>query len=125
MLRPLKTHGFYRGGNGVKLMSNKRLMIKQILFSMTFLLSGSIFVAPNVMATPQNLHAAARAKVAQLIELMDRDKNGQVSKEEFLQFMSTEFDRLDADKSGALSRQELSKSVILGGPGKHVGGSSR
>lgn len=106
-------------------MSNKRLMIKQILFSMTFLLSGSIFVAPNVMATPQNLHAAARAKVAQLIELMDRDKNGQVSKEEFLQFMSTEFDRLDADKSGALSRQELSKSVILGGPGKHVGGSSR
>jgi Ca2+-binding EF-hand superfamily protein len=46
---------------------------------------------------------------------MDQDKNGVVSKEEFMQFMEAEFDRLDVDKSGGLSAEELSHSRIYEG----------
>jgi Ca2+-binding EF-hand superfamily protein len=38
---------------------------------------------------------------------VDKDKNGTVSKDEFMQFMSAEFDRLDVDKSGTLEHKEL------------------
>ena len=50
-----------------------------------------------------------------LIRLMDQDKNGVVSKEEFMQFMAAEFDRLDVDKSGGLYGEELSHSSIYEG----------
>jgi hypothetical protein len=46
---------------------------------------------------------------------MDQDKNGVVSKEEFMQFMGAEFDRLDVDKSGGLTAKELSHSSIYEG----------
>ncbi len=44
-----------------------------------------------------------------LLLLMDKNRNGLVSKQEFLQFMSKEFDRLDVDHSGELSLRELSR----------------
>ena len=47
-----------------------------------------------------------------LMHLMDRDHNGQVSKAEFLQFMEQEFDRVDRDRSGQLTQEELSRSGI-------------
>jgi hypothetical protein len=55
--------------------------------------------------------AAAQGSTRQLLRLMDADKNGVVSKEEFLQFMSEEFDRLDADRNEQLERRELSHAV--------------
>ncbi len=60
--------------------------------------------------------ADAKAKVEELVRVMDKKKNGQVSKAEFRQFMNEEFDRIDSDRSGSLSPEELSHSVILGGP---------
>ena len=51
--------------------------------------------------------AAADADVQKLLHQMDTDKNGTVTKDEFLQFMSQTFDRLDANKSGRLEREEL------------------
>jgi len=39
--------------------------------------------------------------------MMDTDKNGTVSKDEFIEFMSQTFDRLDVNKSGQLEREEL------------------
>jgi Ca2+-binding EF-hand superfamily protein len=53
------------------------------------------------------LAASADKEVRTLIQMMDKDKNGTVSKEEFMQFMSAEFDRLDVDKSGTLEHREL------------------
>ena len=44
--------------------------------------------------------------------LMDTDKNGKISKQEWMKFMEAEFDRLDKDKSGALSPQELLQSRV-------------
>jgi hypothetical protein len=48
----------------------------------------------------------------QLILLLDEDKNGRVSKKEFMNFMAAEFDRLDTDKSGELDVQELKNSQL-------------
>jgi hypothetical protein len=45
--------------------------------------------------------------VRQLMQLMDKDMNGSVSKEEFMDFMSQTFDRLDINKSGQLESEEL------------------
>jgi Ca2+-binding EF-hand superfamily protein len=52
-------------------------------------------------------NAAANADVRQLVKMMDSDKSGTVSKDEFLQFVSQTFDRLDANKNGELEREEL------------------
>lgn len=53
--------------------------------------------------------AVGEKRVAELLHLMDQDKNGQVSKDEFMAFMSAEFDRLDRDRSGTLTPDELSR----------------
>jgi Ca2+-binding EF-hand superfamily protein len=47
-----------------------------------------------------------------LLLLMDKDKNGKVSKQEFMNFMDAEFDRLDKDKSGELDVNELTQSPV-------------
>ncbi|MGO8911486.1 MAG: hypothetical protein ACLQDM_19490 [Bradyrhizobium sp.] len=51
--------------------------------------------------------AIATQDVRQLMQLMDKDMNGSVSKEEFMDFMSQTFDRLDVNKSGQLESEEL------------------
>lgn len=50
------------------------------------------------------------SEVRQLILLMDTDKNGKISKQEWMSFMEAEFDRLDKDKSGELDPKELAQS---------------
>jgi len=55
--------------------------------------------------------AAGQGSTRQLIRLMDKDKNGVVSKEEFLQFMSEEFDRLDVNRNEQLERRELRRAI--------------
>ena len=51
-------------------------------------------------------------EVKQLLLLMDTDKNGKISKQEYMNFMAAEFDRLDKDKSGELDPKELTQSQI-------------
>lgn len=49
-------------------------------------------------------------EVKQLLLLMDQDKNGKISEQEFMNFMKAEFKRLDKDKSGELDVKELKES---------------
>ena len=51
-------------------------------------------------------------EVKQLLLLMDTDRNGKISKREFMRFMEAEFDRLDKDKSGELDVRELAQSRV-------------
>ena len=51
--------------------------------------------------------SAASRDVRDLVRMMDADKNGVVSKDEFMNFMSRTFDRLDANKSGTLEANEM------------------
>jgi hypothetical protein len=61
--------------------------------------------SPTVPATVKS--GAADAQVKQLLLLMDTDKNGKLSKQEFMSFMLAEFDRLDVNKDGELDVKEL------------------
>jgi EF hand len=65
----------------------------------------------NVPVRP-NVGLIAEQNVKQLLLLMDTNKNGRISKKEWMDFMSAEFDRLDTDKSGELDPKELTKSRV-------------
>ena len=60
----------------------------------------------------QRTLALSEDEVKQLVLMLDADKNGKVSKAEFMNFMSAEFDRLDTDKSGELDVKELAQSQV-------------
>jgi EF hand len=56
---------------------------------------------------------AADSPSEKLLSRMDQDRDGGVSKEEFLNYMAAEFDRLDTDKNGKLDADELKKLRVL------------
>ncbi len=56
--------------------------------------------------------ALGEDEVKQLVLLMDQDQNGKVSRQEFMNFMKAEFERLDKDKSEELDVKELKASQI-------------
>lgn len=62
---------------------------------------------------------AGEVEARKLLLLMDADKNGKVSKEEFMRFMEAEFDRLDTDKSGYLDVKELTQLSVRPHTGPH------
>ncbi len=59
-----------------------------------------------------NISAIASDKVKELLALMDTDKNGKISKQEWMKFMEAEFDRLDTKKTGEIDPKELLKSSV-------------
>lgn len=61
---------------------------------------------------PQNKLAIAEDEVKQLLPLMDTDKRGMVSRQEFMRFMEAEFERLDKTKKGELNVKELTQSTL-------------
>jgi hypothetical protein len=63
--------------------------------------------------------AAATDAAKELLLMMDTDKSGKVSKQEWMKFMEAEFDRLDADHKGQLDVKELTQSRMRVRP--HVG----
>jgi hypothetical protein len=54
--------------------------------------------------------AEAAAAAKHLLQLMDTDKNGKISKEEWMKFMEAEFERLDTNHDGELDVKELTQS---------------
>lgn len=63
-------------------------------------------------AGPPDTVALGESEVKALLVLMDTDKNGKISRKEFMSFMQKEFDRLDKDKSGELDPKELAQSRL-------------
>jgi hypothetical protein len=61
---------------------------------------------------PQDKLALGEEEVKPLLLLMDTDKNGRISKAEYMKFMEAEFDRLDKDKSGDLDVNEITQSKL-------------
>jgi uncharacterized membrane protein YdfJ with MMPL/SSD domain len=56
--------------------------------------------------------AVATDAATQLLLVMDTDKSGKVSKQEWMKFMEEEFDRLDTDHKGQLDVKELTQSRV-------------
>jgi Ca2+-binding EF-hand superfamily protein len=54
----------------------------------------------------------AQQNVKEVLLLMDTDKNGKISKQEWMRFMEAEFDALDKDKTGELDQKELLQSTV-------------
>ena len=60
----------------------------------------------------QDRLALGERNVRELLLLMETDKNGMVSKDEYMRFMEAEFRRLDKTHSGALDAKELTQSNL-------------
>jgi hypothetical protein len=90
-------------------------------------LTGSIAVASDAPVGPepaQKQLATGLTLTSQLLLLMDTDKSGKVSKEEFMRFMEAEFDYADKNKDNELDPKELKAFVQnmnhprVNGPGR-------
>jgi EF hand len=56
--------------------------------------------------------AAGEREAKKLLLLMDADQSGKVSKQEFMNFMEAEFERMDINKDGELDVKELTNSRV-------------
>jgi hypothetical protein len=61
---------------------------------------------------PHDKLALAEDDIKHLLPLMDADKNGKVSRQEYMKFMGAEFDRLDKAKTGELDVKALTQSNL-------------
>jgi Ca2+-binding EF-hand superfamily protein len=70
-----------------------------------------VLIAASFVVSTVSTVALAASKADRetrtLVQMMDKDKNGTVSKDEFMQFMGQEFDRLDVNKTGQLEAKHL------------------
>ena len=78
-------------------------------------LAAGVVASTASYAASRRTWAAGEKRVAELLRMMDQDQNGRVSKQEFMNFMSAEFDRLDVNRSGELEPNELSRLPYYGG----------
>ncbi len=74
---------------------------------------------------PLNKLAVALDEVKQLLLLMEADKNGKISKQDFMRFVEAEFDRLDKDRSGELDLAELRRSQLVASRSGYAGQADR
>jgi hypothetical protein len=96
-------------------------MLKRRIFVWTI---EAVFVAGTVagtaIAADNNQKVAAGVPATkQLLLLMDTDKNGKVSKQEFMSFMESEFNRLDINHDGELDVHELMQLQVRPTGGYH------
>jgi hypothetical protein len=70
-------------------------------------IASSAAIADEPAAADTGKLKSGLSSTAQLLQLMDTDKNGKVSKAEFMRFMEAEFDWADKNKDGELDPKEL------------------
>jgi len=68
------------------------------------------FAQKNVSRQPDK-HVMAIENVKQLLLVMDTDKRGKISKQQWMAFMDAEFDRLDIEKKGELDQTAIRQSM--------------
>ena len=94
-------------------------MLRRMMFALTvavFLTTWTTaangFAQKQPIPKPVDKQALGEEEVKQLLLLMDTDKSGKISKQEWMKFMEAEFDRLDKDKTGELDVKEISQSRL-------------
>jgi hypothetical protein len=98
------------GGNYV---DAKELRISHLaVFAGTWFMRGTAGAQKQSVPTSDDKLALGEGEVKQLLLLIDTDKSGKISKEEWMKFMEAEFDRLDKDKTGELDAKELGQSRL-------------
>jgi Ca2+-binding EF-hand superfamily protein len=74
--------------------------------------SGAVAQTTANVPKQQDKVALGENQVKQLLLLMDTNKNGKISKHEYMHFMEAEFDRLDKNHNGELDVKELTQSKL-------------
>lgn len=88
----------------------------------TIAIASALLVAGGTLGTalaqkasapkPQGALALGEEQVKQLLLLMVTNKQGKVSKQEYMKFMEAEFERLDKDKAGELDVKQIAHSNL-------------
>jgi hypothetical protein len=74
-------------------------------------------ISTSTIAQSKKATATRDAQARQLLRAMDKDKDGTVSKQEYLDFMSGTYNRLDVKKNGQLKEEELRRLTSPDWPG--------
>jgi hypothetical protein len=82
------------------------------LFVPTWPITGTASAQKQPVSKAVDKQALGEEEVKQLLLLMDTDKSGKISKQEWMKFMEAEFDRLDKDKTGELDVKEIAQSKL-------------
>jgi hypothetical protein len=85
-------------------MAKLEAVIALVAVSLTF---GSVSTA--AFAVNKRTLTPGSRDASHTLRMMDKDKNGKVSKKEFLEFMSRRFDRADLNHDRELDRNEMRK----------------
>jgi hypothetical protein len=98
------------------IMSSRTNAVRIIVFVATLAVMGAMLrtgLAQKAAAPkPQDKLALGEEEVKQLLLLIDTEKKGRISKQEWMKFMEAEFDRLDRSKNGELDVKELTQSRL-------------
>jgi Ca2+-binding EF-hand superfamily protein len=90
-----------------------RRNLLSVLITATVALAGKTFAQTTTQSPKQpNIKSIAEANAKQIMLLMDTDKDGRISKKEWMDFMSAEFDRLDTDHNGFIDQHDLMATTI-------------
>ena len=97
------------------------VMLVIAILATTWGMVGTAGAQKAAVPKPQDKFAIGEDEAKQLLLLVDTDKKGKVSKQEWMKFMEAEFDRLDKTKSGELDVDELMQSKLRVSPFLSVG----
>jgi hypothetical protein len=88
------------------------VMLVIAILATTWGMVGTAGAQKAAVPKPQDKFALGEDEAKQLLLLVDTDKKGKVSKQEWMKFMEVEFDRLDKAKTGYLDVKELMQSKL-------------
>ncbi|HXY52036.1 MAG TPA: hypothetical protein VEI01_21495 [Terriglobales bacterium] len=91
-------------------MTRRSLLIA--LIGATGIAAGTAVAQKRAAPNPQDRLALADGDVKELLLLMDVDHNGKISKQEWMNFMEAEFNKLDKDGKGELDPKQLLQSRL-------------
>ncbi|HXH66801.1 MAG TPA: hypothetical protein VNI81_06340 [Candidatus Limnocylindrales bacterium] len=89
-----------------------RFVTVAVVLVATLSMLGSAAAQKASVPKPQDKLAMGEDDIKHLLLLMEADKKGMVSKEEFMKYMEAEFERLDKSKIGELNVKELTRSNL-------------
>jgi EF hand domain-containing protein len=81
-------------------------------FFAILLVETGAFAQKASVPKPENAPRLSQSEVRKLLALIDTDKNGKITKQEWMKFMEAEFERLDKDHSGDLDAKDLEESRV-------------
>ena len=64
------------------------------------------------VSKPQDNFALGEDEVKKLLLIMEPNKKGKISKQDYMKFMEAEFEILDKDKNGELDVKKLTQSSV-------------